>query len=97
MFNKPVIEKTLVISTGHIKPRDLKNFKRYGGAYFNHSGGYGMMLYTGGGGFEEAVTDWDKFSPEFRAIMEWASKNDIVYVNFDCAGEVYEELPVFDW
>jgi len=92
-LKNPVIEKMLVISTAHVTPSDLEHFKQYGGAYYEHNMGFGMMAYTGG----VIVNEWGKFTSEFKTIMEYARENGFTFVLFDRDGDEYEEFKKFDW
>ncbi len=39
----------------------------------------------------------DGYSKEFIRLLEIAKENDCVYLQLDCDGETYEDLPEFSW
>ena len=95
MIQSPTIEKTLVISTGHISKNDMRlldNTKEYPSTIIQHPGGYGTIIHI-----SSDIIIPNDFSSEFKEIINIALKLNCRWINFDCDGDIYKELPMFNW
>ena len=95
MIKEPNIEKTLVISTGHITEKDiyiLDHKNEYSSTVIQHPNGYGTIIHI-----HSDIKISSNFSKEFKNIIKIALNLNCQWINFDCDGEIYEELPLFEW
>lgn len=82
------------LSTGHL-PQETARALDNGTFGFipMMKGPYGWMFYV-----TDDVATLDRIPCEsLKACLKLALKNGFSYVWFDADGEVYEELPIFDW
>ena len=107
------IEKSLVISTGHITKADMENLTvtdPHPYPYTVKETDYGVMIYITEDmelpPREQSVEfitdfeyeDWmDEYSDEFMEILRIAKEQGCSWVHFDCDGTQYESLRLFDW
>lgn len=95
------IQKTLVLSTGHLPEIEYRNL-----AYniidkplfrpIQHQ--YGTILVLPDKKeVKENIENTRKIFPELAKIIEYCSENDIMYIDFDQDGDLYDEFEQFDW
>lgn len=107
------IEKMLIISTGHISAKDMENLTTTDPHPYPYTvlpTEYGAIIsltsdmvippkeqsiaFISG----KEIEPWVKeYSPEFLDILRLAKAKDCTWINFDCDGSEYAELPKFNW
>ena len=98
--------KMLDISTGHIEKHDVDMLETHGCAGL-HAGILSDTLPFSVKEYEEGfiinvscidpVKDCGLFSHHFQRIVRLAKEECMDYIMFDRDGEVYPDLPTFDW
>lgn len=108
----PFIVKVFEASTSHITQKDDQLLKRENlctvSAYEIKGGGilYGFLVYTSleenssiveSGIPDEAALKAEGFSDAFINLLKLAKKNGCKFLQLDCDGVEYEDLPKFNW
>jgi hypothetical protein len=59
----------------------------------------GYFIYCGSDVFDELVRPYAAagLSTAFLDLLKLANAQDMAYLNLDSAGEIYTDLPTFDW
>lgn len=93
------IQKTLILSTGHITLEDSLKLGRGSTAIICDTGAYNWSVYVGMDDIEERYSSVEDegFSAAFISAMKLAHANDCVWVKFDQDGPYVEQLATFDW
>lgn len=106
------IVKVLEASTGHITKEDDKLLRRDGQddlAVYDVKGGkirYGYLIYTGldEGSIREEDSSFTKaslkaagFSDALFNLLSLAKKAGCKFLQLDCDGVEYDDLPTFNW
>lgn len=98
---EPRIVKVFEASSCHITGEDDKLLKRedaYISSYEVRGGGvlYGFLIYTG---LDDTTSDnkVEGFSDAFNNLLKLAKDNGCKFLQLDCDGVEYEDLPKFDW
>ena len=80
------IHRTILLSTGHIDPRELSQLD----AHSSMSSDDGYLLYVG--------RDIDPLAaPSLVAAVELTRANRCIFIRFDSDGPLVDELPRFEW
>ena len=100
---EPVIEreinKYLCCSTGHMSKEDSEKLR--GEPFSHHSYEFGDFIYVNSD--EECFKDQIKeytdagFSKDFINLIKMTRDIGCVFLQLDCDGPVYDDLPVYDW
>lgn len=85
------IEKTLVLSTGHIKKSDADKLTKEGQLTVWQSQ-FGFILYTG---YDK--TAYQHYSIHLRYLIKLARSLGCSYLKLDADGELNDNLECFDW
>lgn len=91
-MQQTVIEKMLVISTGHL-PKEVMDdtlAQIDNRIYIGMTREEGCLLHI-------PSTEIEKYSPDLYYIMEFAQHQQCEWVLFDRDGPTYNNLPTFDW
>jgi hypothetical protein len=94
------IEKTLVVSTGHVTKRDMERLRAVSQDLYPSM----YLLVLDGGPFvsvylcgeDEAL---GSMSPAFRELFSWAKQHQegFTYLKLDADGPVLEGFQTFEW
>ena len=94
--NEPEIDRTLVLSTGHLSKATAQRFEDYKPGDRSCIDGhmtdwsiYGWIFYC-----------WDNDEttpPELMQAAEYARSLDCKFIRFDCDGPTVSQLPTFEW
>lgn len=100
-IKNPILERVLSISTGHVAEKDIRLLEGAPHPLVVYQYEEGLFLSTV---FYEPTSNRAReslalmgFSEAFIVIFEWAQKNMVRWINLDADGDVYPELPQFDW
>lgn len=108
----PFIVKVFEASSCHITKKDDQLLKRHDtgtvSAYEMRGSGilYGFLIYTSleenssiveSGIPDEAAIKAEGFSDAFINLLKLAKKNGCKFLQLDCDGVEYEDLPKFEW
>lgn len=98
------IQKTLVLSTGHLPEnefvtltlRPITEIKVYCFRATQHQ--YGTILVLPDKfSINENIEVTRKQFPTLAKIIEYCAENEIMYIDFDQDGDLYDEFEQFDW
>ena len=104
----PCVHKILEVSSGHITKEDDRLLKKDLSAFavYNVKGGdvlYGFLIYTGlDDDLEEflgtkKIGKQEGFSPAFFHLIDLARNAGCKFLQIDCDGVEYDDLPKYDW
>jgi hypothetical protein len=111
-IKKPFIVKAFEASSSHITPKDDKLLKQKDlcslATYEVRGGGilYGFLIYTGlkdntsiheMRSFSDKAIKAEGYSKAFINLLKIARKNGCKFLQLDCDGVEYDDLPTFDW
>ena len=89
----PRVDKIMDVNSGHMTEDDDRILKSKDCRAIVYKYCEGFFVYVG-------LPEDDAFagfSKEFQTIIKEARRLGCKFVCFDCDGEIYEELPKFDW
>jgi|10_taG_2_1085330.scaffolds.fasta_scaffold136573_2 hypothetical protein len=102
----PITYKYIDVSTAHITEKDDKLLRDCmdgnsediapAGHKKQGEGGYWIWVNRHCSWCEEAY-EKSEFSPAFINLMERATHSDADWMNLDCDGQVYDDLPQHNW
>jgi hypothetical protein len=94
----PEINRTLVVSTCHVKQETMEFLSDDCSEWVVYPYAEGAMMYVPPAYVEE---EHDKplrlIGEELIEIVRAAIELGVKYIQFDCDGPVYEELPCYEW
>jgi hypothetical protein len=88
-----LIEKCLVLSTGHLSPKDVKRLDSLwddGVLVMKYPEGFNVIA-------KWPLDSYKGFSPSFKLLLKLAKANDCKWLLFDRDGEVLEGYKVYEW
>lgn len=92
------------ISTCHITEDDAKKLQELAERYDDGRGSFSPTVYSYEEGFfvyvsDNYLSDYKNasMSSAFINLLAMANKQRMAYLNLDIDGEIYDELPQFDW
>ena len=104
------IEKSLVISTSHVQPKDMELLKQENFyPYTVHNTEYGAMVYIVKDMLIPVEQSIDficdghdlevllSFSKDFRRMLRLAQQNDCTWLRLDCDGSIVEGYHLNEW
>jgi hypothetical protein len=97
-IKEPEINKILVVSTCHIKWGTMEYLSDDCSEWSAYPYEEGAMMYVPPS-YEEEEHEAPLLiiGEELISIMKVAIELGVRYIQFDCAGPVYEELPQYEW
>ena len=98
MFLKePTVIKMLDVSTVHMTREDndllTSEHQDLNVCYDNLPNGFLVYIPED----KDAIEECKDLSEGFRTVLHWAQLNGATHVKFDADGDVYPQLPKFDW
>jgi hypothetical protein len=95
---KPVIVKSFEAWTGHITKEDNALLKREDCPLSIYHYEYGCFIYSGDlKGYDSRALKNYGFSSSFVSLMEITRGHSCKFLQLDCEGAEYEDLPKFSW
>ena len=100
MIAKPEIYKTLVVSTGHIQKKDydllMEGSVNPAVVFYSYEYGWNVHVPEDVEERKNQIIK-DGWSKDFLNLMFTAKEHGCAYLSLDCDGNLYDELPQFDW
>jgi len=99
LIKDPSSYRNLDACTAHITKQDSKLLDNRDCPLAVHNTDYGWLVYCGSDS-DKNVRDglkWFGFSLAFIELFMYARREGYKWLDLDCDGWVYEELPKFEW
>ena len=98
------IQKSLVLSTGHIALSDNNQLKDEAEAdsgkdliVYQYDAGFNIYIDQDKKDFKERIDNLDTYSEAFVNLLSIAFEQGCHYLKLDRDGQIHNHLPTFDW